>query len=199
MHHDAATRHVASDSAGRRNAPRPTVRANVVRRPHGLAPDSFRLTRAASGKGNFHATNCSSSGMLVPTQTLSHERANHPRGWGAKPRASTPRLPRERVVRRGSRAAEWRVNLERATQLRGWCAKPRACPAGADPVSTAVGMGGAGSRATEGNAVVLYSTVSKGVFMRNRMWLTESTARCEATGVAEQRARLFRAHAVRRM
>ena len=73
---------------------------------------------------------------------------------------------------------------------------PGACTVGRD--ASRAGWD-AGSPAAEGNAVVLYSTVSKGVFMRNRMWLTESTARCEATGVAEQRARLIRAHAVRRM
>ena len=112
----------------------------------------------------------------MPTVVQNHERANPPRGGGAKPRVSTA----------GSHASEpgaEEAELPNGEQPR--TGKPVArLGRKATGVRTDVSQVGAG-RATEGTLVDQFNDVSKGVLMRSRMWFTEMLVTGEATGVAE--------------
>ena len=124
--------------------------------------------------------------MLVPTSQVNHERANQPRGWGAKPRVSSTgsresgpgveeaELPNGEQPRTGKPAA-----------TRGRKAHGPACRVGV--AQHAALAGSTGGRATEGTLVDDVNDGPKGVLMRC-MWLTESLVWNEATGVAEYRA-----------
>lgn len=118
----------------------------------------------------------------------SHERANSPRGEGAKPRASEPpaaaRADREL---RGSRAAEWRASSngqtsrEAGAQSHGSAERP--------PRRETAWRSGQRRKPSYrmGARRNMSTTIRKRSLMRC-MWLMESQVTDEATGVAEYRA-----------
>lgn len=135
---------------------------------------------------NLIRNSCSSSNVLVPKNLSNHERANQPRGWGAKPRVSSTGCREsgpgveEAELPNGEQPRTGKLAVTRGRKADGPAAR-----VGVAQHAALAGYQVAGL--PKGRSLNPFNDDLKGVLMRC-MWFTESTVTDEATGVAEYRA-----------